>query len=62
MSFSFEPLVSCSRWFGAVSPVNYGILSTPGDDFQSCFRILGSIVDTRSCQCGDVGKITVLFT
>ena len=41
-------LVSDSHLFGAVSPEKYRILNTSGDDFRSCFRILGSTADTRA--------------
>ena len=42
-------LVSDSHLIGAVSPEKYrNNLNTPGDDFRSCFRILGSTADTRA--------------
>ena len=41
-------LVSDSHLFGAVSLEKYRILNTSGDDFRSCFRILGSTADTRA--------------
>ena len=41
-------LVSDSHLFGAVSPEKCRILNTSGDDFRSCFRILGSTADTRA--------------
>ena len=38
-------LVSDSHLFSAVSPEKYRNLNTRGDDFWSCFRILGSTAD-----------------
>ena len=37
-----------TRPSSAVSPEKYRNLNTLGDDFRSCFRILGSIADTRA--------------
>ena len=37
-----------TRPFSAVSPEKYRNLNTLGDDFRSCFRILGSTADTRA--------------
>ena len=41
-------LISDSHLFGAVSPEEYRILNTSGDDLRSCFHILGSTADTRA--------------
>ena len=41
-------LVCDGHLFGAVSPETYRILNTSGDDFRSCFRILGSTADRRA--------------
>ena len=57
-------LVSDSHLFGAVSPEKYRFLNTPGDDFWSCFRILGSTADTRAhaSDYGFWGKLHVFPT
>ena len=41
-------LVPDSHLFSAASPEKYKNLNTLEDDFQSCFRILGSTADTRA--------------
>ena len=57
-------VVSDSHLFGAVSPEKYRILNTSGDDFRSCFRILGSTADTRAHASvhGFLGKLHVFPT
>ena len=46
--FFHMSLVSDGHLFSAVSPEKYRNLKTPGVDFRSRFRILGSAADTRA--------------
>ena len=57
-------LVSDGHLFSAISPEKYRNLSTLGDDFRSCFRILGSTADTRANASvyGFWGKLHVFPT
>ena len=57
-------LVSDSHLFGVVSPEKCRILITSGDDFWSCFRILGLTADTQAHASvyGFGGKLHVFPT